>query len=98
MQTYRLFYTKKTTFFYFTHSILQNTHISLSILHIYLIKYSFSYNFLLFPPSLPLSLSLTDPTLPMITPHPTTIIKENQPIKQEIQDRHGQPQRKTPKN
>ena len=28
-------------FFYFTHPLLQNTHINLSILHIYSIKYSF---------------------------------------------------------
>ena len=76
---------QKNYFFYFTHQFLQNTHISLSILNIYLIKYSFFYNFLLFPHSLPLS--LTEPTLPTITPypatiitHPTTIIKESQPI------------------
>ena len=31
---------KKIYFFYFTHPFLQNTHISLSILHIYSIKYS----------------------------------------------------------
>ena len=59
-------------FFYFTHPLLQNTHISLSILHIYSIMYSFFYNFLLFSPSLPFS--LTDPSLPMIPPHPATII------------------------
>ena len=28
-------------FFYFTHPLLQNTHVNLSILHIYSIKYSF---------------------------------------------------------
>ena len=56
---------KKTTFFYFTHQFLQNTHISLSILHIYSIKYSFFYNFLLFPHSLPLSLTYL--TLPKNT-------------------------------
>ena len=38
----------KTYFFYFTYSLLQNTHISLSILHIYSIKYSFFLHFLLF--------------------------------------------------
>ena len=58
-----LFCTSKTYFFYFTHSFLQNTHISLSILHIYTIKYSFFYNFLLFSShpshSLPISLSQT---------------------------------------
>ena len=50
---------EKTYFFYFTHSHLQNTHINLSIPHIYSIKYSLFYNFLLFTLSLPLS--LTDP-------------------------------------
>ena len=55
------YFAKKNYFFYFTYQFLQNTHISLSILHIYLIKYSFFYNFLLFSSSLPLS--LTDPTL-----------------------------------
>ena len=65
---------KKSYFFYLTHLFLQNTHISLSILHVYSIKYSFVYNFLLFPPSLPLSLSLSDLTLPTITPHLATII------------------------
>ena len=40
---------EKTYFFYFTLPLLQNTHISLSILHIYLIKYSFFLYFLLFP-------------------------------------------------
>ena len=53
---------EKTYFFYFTHPLLQNTHISLSILHIYSIKYSLFYNVLLFTPSLPLS--LTDPQPP----------------------------------
>ena len=40
---------EKTYFSYFTHPLLQNTHISLSILHIYSIKYSFFLHFLLFP-------------------------------------------------
>ena len=40
---------EKTYFFYFTHPLLQNTNISLSILHIYSIKYSFFLHFLLFP-------------------------------------------------
>ena len=39
---------------YFTHQFLQNTHISLSILHIYSIKYSFFYIFFII-------LSLIDP-------------------------------------
>ena len=50
---------EKTYFFYFTHPLLQNTYISLSILHFYSIKYSLFYNFLLFTPSPPLSLSQT---------------------------------------
>ena len=41
----------KSYFFYFTHTFLQNTNVSLSILHIYSIKYLFFYNFLLFSPS-----------------------------------------------
>ena len=49
MQIFYLFCKKKPTFFYFTLPLLQNTHISLSILHIYLIKYSFFLYFLLFP-------------------------------------------------
>ena len=40
---------EKTYFFYFTHLLLQYTYISLSILHIYSIKYSFLLHFLLFP-------------------------------------------------
>ena len=40
---------EKTYFFYFTHPFLQNIHISLSILHIYLIKYLLFLHFLLFP-------------------------------------------------
>ena len=50
---------EKTYFFYFTHPLLQNIHISLSILHIYSIKYSFFYIFYYFLThglSLPLSL------------------------------------------
>ena len=50
---------EKTYFFYFTHPFLQNTHIGLSILHIYSIKYSFFYNFLLFLTHYP-SLSQTE--------------------------------------
>ena len=50
MQICLLFCTK-SYFFYFRHSFLQNTCISLSILYIYSIKYSFFYHFLLFSPS-----------------------------------------------
>ena len=39
---------KKTYFLYFTHSFLQNIHISLSILHLLLFKYYYSHIFLLF--------------------------------------------------
>ena len=59
-------------FFYFTYPFLQNKHISLSILHIYSIKYWLFYKFLLFS-SLP-PLSLTDPSLLMIPLHLATII------------------------
>ena len=62
MQNFFHFAHLKPTFFYFTHLFLQNTHISLSILHIYLIKYSFFYIFYYFlthGPSLFLSLSLS---------------------------------------
>ena len=45
---------KKNYFFYFTHPLLQNTYTSLSILHIYPIKYSIFYIFYYFLPS-PLS-------------------------------------------
>ena len=49
MQNFCLFYPKKKIyFFHFTHSFLQNTHISLCILHIYSIKYSFFYIFYYF--------------------------------------------------
>ena len=59
----------KTYFFYFTHQFLQNTHIRLSILHIYLIKYSFFFPFFItlpHRPSLTDQHSLTDPD-----PNPT---------------------------
>ena len=42
---------KKTTFSILHTQFYKNTYINLSILHIYLIKYSFFYNFLLFSPS-----------------------------------------------
>ena len=56
---------EKTYFFYFTHPLLQITHISLSILHIYLLKYSLFYQFLLFTPSLPLFLTNPQPPSPL---------------------------------
>ena len=71
-----IYFAQKNYFFYFTHSFLQNTHISLSILHIYSIKYSFFYHLLLFSHSLPLSLSLLDPTTIIIT---TPIGEQTQP-------------------
>ena len=93
MQTSCLILYEKTCFFYFTHVFLQNTYFNLSILHIYSIKYSLFYNFLLFTSSLPLS--LTDPQSITIndqsTPshhhhhrhHPTSIVKKNQPTQSE---------------
>ena len=75
------FCTSKPYFFYFTHPFLQNIHISLSILHIYSIKYSFFYIFYYFLTrglSLSLSLSLTtshslsDPTTVIITQPPSS--------------------------
>ena len=81
-------------FFYFTHLFFQNTHINLSILHIYSIKYSFFYNIYYFLTHY-LSLfhrpnhhhhhhhhSIT-PHLATIITHPTNIIKENQAIQAE---------------
>ena len=90
---------EKIYFFYFIYLFLQNTHISLSILHIYSIKYLLFYHFLLFTPLLPLS--LTDPQSittndhstpshhhhhhhhPTTITHPTNIIKKNQPTQSE---------------
>ena len=54
------FYTSKIYFFYFTLLFLQNSHISLSIIHFYLNKI-FIFFLHLFS-SLPLSLSLSNPT------------------------------------
>ena len=72
-----LFCISKTYFSYFTHSFLQNTHISLSILHIYSIKCSFFYIFYYFLThgrslSLTASLSLSDPTIVIITQPPSS--------------------------
>ena len=69
VQIFCLFCKKKPTFFYFTYPLLQNTHISLSILHIYLIKYSFFYIFYYFLPS-PLWHKLTTSSSPS-TPTPS---------------------------
>ena len=51
----------KTHFFYFTHQFLQNTHLRLSILKFYSIKYHFFYTII---------------SLRLDTTHPTTIIKQ----------------------
>ena len=59
---------EKTYLFYFTHPLLQNTYISSSILHIYLIKYSFFLHFLLFPS---LSSSPSKPTTSSSSSTPT---------------------------
>ena len=96
---------KKLLFLFYTSTFTKHPH-HLSILHIYSIKYSLFYNFLLFSHSLPLSLSQTQapssslsrsanrpnhhhhyhsitPHLATIITHPTSIIKENQPIQAE---------------
>ena len=72
---------RKTYFFYVTHLFLQNTHISLSILHIYSIKYSFFYHFLLFSSLIffTASLSLSDPTTINITTRSANHSRSNQP-------------------
>ena len=54
-----------------THTILQNTHINLSILYIYSIEYSFFYNFLLFPHYPSLSHTYHQPTQPPSSPTQT---------------------------
>ena len=59
MQKFCKFAHLKPIFFYFIHSFLQNTYISLSILHIYLIKFSFFYNFFNYFLTHCLSLSLS---------------------------------------
>ena len=69
---------KKSYFLYFTHQFLQNTHINLSIMHIYLIKYSLFYNFLLFSPSLP----------PSLRPHLFNIKARNQMASTEPEHEH----------
>ena len=77
MQIFLLFCTKKSTFFYFTHLILQNTHIGLSILHIYSIKYSFFYHFFII--FFTASLSLLYPTTIIITTWSANHSRSNQP-------------------
>ena len=69
VQIFCLFYKKRLTFFYFTHPLLQNIHINLFILHIYLIKYSFFYIFYYFLLS-PLWHKLTTSSSPS-TPTPS---------------------------
>ena len=67
VQIFCLFCKKKPTFFYFTYPLLQNTHISLSILHIYLIKYSFFFTFFIISFRL---LSGTNSPHRLLHPHP----------------------------
>ena len=71
-----VYFTRKNLLFYFIHPFLQNTHISLSILHIYSIKYSFFLLFfIIFFTSLSLTvyLSLTDqPPSPSNQPPPSS--------------------------
>ena len=83
---------EKTYFFYFIPPLLQNTHISLSILRVYSIKYSLFYNFLLFTPSLPPSLSQTHSHHHHHHHHPatiTTIIRNQKPLNQNPISRHA---------
>ena len=55
-----VYFTQKTYYFYFTLSLLQNTHISLSIIHTFLLKIIFSLNFFYyFPPNTPFSSEYT---------------------------------------
>ena len=63
---------KKTYIFYFTPSFLQNTHIKLSILHIYSIKYSYSH-FSLEPSHRPITTQATinDQSIPTIINPPS---------------------------
>ena len=72
-------FAKKIYFFYFTHLFLQNNHISLSILHIYSIKYSFFYYFLLFPSPFTLlsSLKILSHTTQATINDQSTIIKHS---------------------
>ena len=73
----------KTYFFYFIYSLLQNTHISLFIPHIYSIKYSFFLHFLLFASLSSLELSQkhnTNPKSPTPNHQPPSTIKQNKPI------------------
>ena len=70
---------KKKKKIYFTHPLLQNTHINLSILNIYSIKYSFFYIFYYFlhtplcPLTDPTQLKITNSQPPlMINPHPSS--------------------------
>ena len=74
-----------TYLFYFTRSLLQKTYISLSILHIYLIKYSIYLHFLLFPfLSSPLSRTLSQtqhkPQITHTQPPATVFSVELQPL------------------
>ena len=58
-------------FFYFTHPLLQNTHISLSILHIYSIKYSFFFTFFIISFPLEQTHKLVFSVEPHPHPHPS---------------------------
>ena len=86
---------KRTYFFYFTHLILQNIHINLSIIHIYSIKYSFFYHFLLFS-SLPLPPSQAQPPLSLL-PDRRTIQDQTIP-RSENHSRSNQPEIRNPFN
>ena len=65
-----VYFARKNLFFYFIHPLLQNTYINLSILHIYLIKYSFFLHFFYYFLPSPLWHKLTTSSSPS-TPTPS---------------------------
>ena len=64
-------YFAKKYFFYFIYPLLQNTHISLSILHIYSIKYSFFFTFFIISFPLEQTHKLVFSVEPHPHPHPS---------------------------
>ena len=65
MQTFHLFCTKKLLFLFYTLIFIKHLHQSIYSTYLFNKIFIFFYNFLLFPYSLPLS--LTNPTLPKNT-------------------------------
>ena len=77
---------EKTYILYFKYPLLQNIHISLFIIHIYSVKYSLFYNFLLFTPSP--SLSLTNPQPPSPLSSKTNLQTSRSKLHQNPPDLH----------